>query len=112
MQEEYNPLLKNQTWDLVPLPSQRKLVIYRWVYRTTSIVDGHTNRYKSRLFTKGFQQVHGFDYVKTFAPVAKMDSIQLELSIVVAKGWEFHHMDVKNAFIHGDLSEDIYMEHP
>jgi hypothetical protein len=56
--------------------------------------------------------VHVIDYDETFAPVEKMDSIQLELSIVVAKGWEVHHMDVNNAFLHDDLSEEIYMEHP
>jgi hypothetical protein len=56
--------------------------------------------------------VHGIDYDETFAPIVKMDSICLELSIEVAKGWEVHHMDVKNAFLHGDLSKDIYMEQP
>jgi hypothetical protein len=56
--------------------------------------------------------VHGIDYDETFAPVAKMDSIHLEFSIVSAKGWEVHQMDMKNAFLHGDLSEEIYMEQP
>jgi hypothetical protein len=110
MQEEYNSLLENQTWDLVPLPSGRKLVRCRWVYRTKSVVDGHISRYKARLVSKGFQQVHGIDYDETFTPVVKMDSICLALSIVAAKGWEVHQMDVKNAFLHGDLSEEIYME--
>jgi hypothetical protein len=75
-------------------------------------VDGQINRYKARLVTKGFQQVHGVDYDDTFAPIANMDSIRLALSIAVAKGWEVHQMDVKNAFLHSDLSEDIYMEEP
>jgi hypothetical protein len=112
MQEEYKSLLKKQTWDLVPLPSGRKLVRCRWVYRTKSVVDGQIDRYKSRLVAKGFQQVHGIDYDETFAPVVKMDSIRLALSIAVAKGWEVHQMDVKNSFLHGDLSEEIYMEQP
>ena len=105
MQEEYNSLLENQTWDLVPLPSGRKLVRCRWVYRTKSAVDGQINRYKSMLVTKGFQQVHGIDYDETFAPVENMDSIHLALSIVEDKGWEVHQMDMNNAFLHGDLSE-------
>jgi hypothetical protein len=67
---------------------------------------------KARLVSKGFQQVHGIDYDETFAPVVKMDSIRLALSIVETKGWEVHQMDVKNAFLHGDLSEEIYMEQP
>jgi poly-D-alanine transfer protein DltD len=101
MQEEYNSLLENQTWDLVPLPSGRKLVRCRWVYRTKSAMDGQVSRYKARLVSKGFQQVHDIDYDETFSPVAKMDSIHLALSIATTKGWEVHHMDVKNAFLHG-----------
>jgi hypothetical protein len=112
MQEEYTSLLKNQTWDLVPLTSGRKLVRCRWVYRTKSIADGQINRYKSKLVTEGFQQVHGIDFDETFAPVVKMDSIRLELAIVAAKGWEVHQMDMKNAFLHGDLSKEIYMGQP
>jgi hypothetical protein len=107
MQEEYKSLLKNQTWDLVPLPAGRKLVRCRWVYRTKSTADGQVSRYKSR---QGFQQVHNIDYDENFAPVAKMDSILLALVIAAAKGWEVHQMDMKNAFLHGDISEDIYME--
>jgi hypothetical protein len=70
------------------------------------------DRYKAKLLAKGFQQVHGIDYDETFTLVEKMDSIRLALAIAAAKGWEFHHMDVKNAFLHGDLYEDIYMEQP
>jgi hypothetical protein len=112
MQEEYNSLLKNQTWDLVPLPYIRKLVICRWVYRTKSAADGQISKYKAKLIYKGFQYVHGIDYDDTFAPVAKMDSIHLALAIAATKGWEVHQIDVKNALLHGDLSEEIYMEQP
>ena len=110
MQEEYNSLLENQTWDLVPLPLGRKFVRCRWVYRTKSAADGQISRYKARLVAKGFHQVHGIDYDETFTPVVKMDSIRLALSIVATKGWEVHHMDMKNAFLHGNISEEIYME--
>jgi hypothetical protein len=112
MQEEYNSLLENQNWDLVPIPYGRKLVKCRWVYKTKSAVDGQISRYKAKLVAKGFQQVHGIDYDETFALVAKMDSIRLALAIATTKVWEVHHMDVKNAFIHDDLSEEIYMEQP
>jgi hypothetical protein len=64
------------------------------------------------LVSKGFQQVHDIDYDETFAPVVKTDSIRLALSIAISKGWEFHQMDVKNAFLHGDISKEIYMEKP
>eukprot|EP00253_Pinus_taeda_P016659 PITA_16659 len=112
MEEEYNSLLENQTWDLVPLPSGRKLVRCKWVYRTKSAADGKITRRKARLVAKGFQQVHDIDYDETFAPVAKMDSIRLTLAIAATQQWEVDQMDVKNAFLHGDLSEEIYMEQP
>jgi hypothetical protein len=75
MQEEYNSLLENQSWDLFPLPFGRKLVRCRCVYKTKITTDGQISKYKARLVTKGFQQVHGIDYDETFAPVVKMDSI-------------------------------------
>jgi hypothetical protein len=110
MQEEHDSLQENQTWDLVPLPPGRKLIRCKWVYRTKREAYGHVSMYKARLVAKGFQQIHGIDYDETFAPVENMDSIHLALAIVVAKGWEVHSMDVKNYFLHGDLSEEIYME--
>jgi hypothetical protein len=112
MQEEYDSLLENQTWDLVPLPPGRKLVICKWVYRTKREADGQVRRYKEILVAKGFQQIHGIDYDETFAPVENMDSIHLVLAIATTKGWEVHQMDVKNDFLHGDISEEIYMEKP
>ena len=60
-------------------------------------------KHKAILFAKGYSQVHGFDYTETFAPVAKMDSIRLVLVVAASKGWQVHHMDVKSAFLHGDL---------
>jgi hypothetical protein len=112
MQEEYNSLLENQTWDLVPLHSRRELVRCRWVYRAKRTVNGHISRYKARLVAKGFQQVHGIEYDETFTPLAKMDSIRLALEIATSKGSEVHQMDMKNAFLHDDLSQEIYMENP
>jgi hypothetical protein len=75
MQKEYNSLLENQTWDLIPLPSRRKIVRCRWVYGTKSAANGQISIYKSRLVAKYFQRVHGIDYDETFTPVAKIDSI-------------------------------------
>lgn len=68
------------------------------------------DKYKARLVAKGFFQVAGVDYNETFAPIAKMNSIRLTLAIAVAHGWAIHQMDVKSAFLHGDLDEKIYME--
>jgi hypothetical protein len=112
MQEEYNSLLEKHNWDLVPLPSGNKLVRCRWVYRNKSAIDGNISRYKARLVAKGFKKVYGIEYDENFTLVEKMDSIHLALSIATTKGWLVHQMDVKNAFLHDDLLEEIYMEKP
>ena len=90
---------KNATWELVSLPPRRKLVQCKWVYQKKFAADGTTGKYKSCLVAKGFSQVQGVDYLETFAPVAKMDSIRLVLAIAASKHWEVHHMDVKSDFI-------------
>eukprot|EP00253_Pinus_taeda_P001541 PITA_01541 len=110
MNEEYRSLLANDTWDLVPLPKGQKLVRCKWVYRTKYGPDGKVDKYKARLVAKGFSQVEGLDYTETFSPVAKMNSIRLVLSLAASSKWEVHQMDVKSAFLHGDLHEEIYME--
>eukprot|EP00253_Pinus_taeda_P012672 PITA_12672 len=112
MNEEYHSLLANDTWDLVPLPKGRKLVRCKWVYRTKYGPDGKVDKHKARLVAKGFSQVEGIDYTETFSPVAKMNSIRLVLSLAASLKWEVHQMDIKSAFLHGDLHEEIYMEQP
>eukprot|EP00253_Pinus_taeda_P017382 PITA_17382 len=112
MNEEYHSLLANDTWDLVPLPKGRKLVRCKWVYRTKYGPDGKVDKHKARLVAKGFSQVEGIYYTETFSPVAKMNSIRLVLSLAASLKWEVHQMDVKSAFLHGDLHEEIYREQP
>ena len=106
-EEEFNSLQKNNTWELVDLPPGRKLVQCKWVFKTKFATDGSPLKYKEILVAKGYSQVHGIYYNETFAPVAKMDSIRLALAIVASKQWEVHHMDVKCAFLNGDLNEEI-----
>jgi hypothetical protein len=103
MNEEYRSLMENDTWDLVSLPKGRKLVKCKWVYRTKYASDGSVERHKARLVTKGFSQVEGIDYNETFSLVDKMNSIRLLLSLSASHKWEVHQMDVKYAFLHGDL---------
>eukprot|EP01018_Ginkgo_biloba_P029061 Gb_03163 [translate_table: standard] len=112
MNAEYRSLLKNDTWDLVPLPKGRKIVRCKWVYRTKYATNGNVEKYKAPLVAKGFSQVEGVDYSETFAPVAKMNSIRLVLSLAVSHKWVVHQMDVKSAFLNDDLQEEIYMEQP
>ena len=112
MQEEYSSLMRNHTRDLVPLPKGRKLVRCKWIYWTKFVADGSVDKHKAHLVTKGFSQVPGIDYSENFALVARINSIRLVLAIAAANRWEAHQMDVKSAFLHGDLQEEIYMEQP
>ena len=105
MKEEFNLLQKNNTWELVDLPPGRKLVKCKWVFKTNFDADGSPLKYKGWLVSKGYSQVHGIDYNETFAPVEKMDSIRLALAIAASRQWEVHHMDVKCAFLIGDMNE-------
>ena len=107
MDEYFNSLRKNATWELVSLPPGRKLVQCKWFFQKNVGVYGTTCKYKSRLVAKGFSQVQGVDYHETFAPVGKMDSIRLVLAIAASKHCEVHHMDVKSYFIHGYMNEEI-----
>ena len=81
----------------------------KWVFKNKFVSDGSPLKYKVIFVSKGYSQVHRIDYNETFAPVAKMDSIRLALDIVASKQWEVHHMDVKCAFLNGDMNEKIYM---
>eukprot|EP00253_Pinus_taeda_P030683 PITA_30683 len=113
MNEEYRSLLANDTRDFFPLPKGRKLLRCKWVYRTKYGTDGKFDKHKACLVAKGFSQVEGIDYTETFSPVAKMNSIHIVLSLATSFKWEFHQMDVKSAFLHGDLHhEEIYIEQP
>jgi hypothetical protein len=110
MQEEYDSLVVNNTWSLVPLPKGRKPTSCKWVFKIKHVVDGEIKRYKARLVARGFTQTFGVDYNKTFALVTKFVLICCILALAAIKGMEIHQMDVKTAFLNGDLEKEIYME--
>ncbi|KAH9650374.1 protein kinase domain-containing protein [Citrus sinensis] len=112
MNDEMRSLQKNQTWELVDLPQGKKPVGCRWIYTIKYKADGSIERYKARLVAKGYTQTYGIDYTDTFALVAKINIIRILLSLVVNLDWPVQQFDVKNAFLHGDLSEEIYMDLP
>ncbi|XP_071685423.1 uncharacterized protein [Lolium perenne] len=112
MQEEYNALMENKTWHLVPPSSTRNLIDCKWVYRVKKNADGTVDRYKARLVAKGFKQRYGIDYEDTFSPVVKAATIRLVLTVAVSRGWSLRQLDVKNAFLHGVLEEEVYMKQP
>ncbi|CAL8151775.1 unnamed protein product [Prunus armeniaca] len=112
MEEEIQALDENNTWTIVKLPEGKKPVGCKWVYKIKFRSDGSIERHKARLVAKGFTQTYGVDYKETFAPVAKMNTIRVLLSIAVNYDWPLYQMDVKNAFLHGDLKEEVYMNIP
>ena len=103
--EEMRALEKNQTWELIDLPKEKRTVGCKWVFTVKFKSDGPLERYKARLVAKGFTQTYGIDYSKTFAPVAKLNTVRVLLSIVVNLDWQLQQLDVKNAFLNGDLKE-------
>src|SRR4051812_12485303 len=112
MQEELQDLKKNNTWELVPLPAGKRAVGCKWVYTVKQTPEGKVERYKARLVAKGYSQTYGIDYDETFAPVAKMSTVRTLVSCAANFNWPLHQLDVKNAFLHGDLQEEVYMEIP
>jgi hypothetical protein len=96
----------------VDLPQGKQPVGCKWVFTIKHTPEGKVDRYKARLVAKGYTQTYGIDYEETFAPVAKMNSVRTLISCAVNLDWEIYQMDVKNAFLHGDLQEEIYMEIP
>jgi len=103
MDEEMAALDANMTWELVPLPEGKKAIGCKWVYKVKHNLDGSISKYKVRLVAKGYAQTHGINYEETFAPVAKMATMRAMIAVVASKGWVLHQMDVKNAFLHGEL---------
>ncbi|KAL5795083.1 hypothetical protein ACOSP7_003677 [Xanthoceras sorbifolium] len=112
MKEEIAALEQNQTWELVPKPRDVKPISCKWVYKIKYRPDGSIKRYKARLVARGFSQQYGLDYDETFSPVAKLTTVRILLALAANKNWNLWQMDVKNAFLHGELDREIYMIQP
>ncbi|CAJ2647961.1 unnamed protein product [Trifolium pratense] len=112
MQSEFDALIRNKTWDLVPRPCDANLIRCMWIFRHKKNSDGSFERYKARLVGDGRSQVAGVDCDETFSPVVKPATIRIVLTIALSKSWPIHQLDVQNAFLHGDLHETVYMHQP
>ncbi|KAJ9562193.1 hypothetical protein OSB04_007353 [Centaurea solstitialis] len=112
MDAEMAAIISNYTWDLVPKPSDANIVGNRWLFRHKFDNNGRLERYKARLVAQGFSQQPGLDFDDTFSPVVKPATIRTVLSISISRNWPIHQLDVKNAFLHGDLTETVYMRQP
>jgi len=112
MKEEMESMKINQVWDLVDLPSGRRSIGNKWVLKIKRKADGLIERYKARLVVKGYTQEEGIDYEDTFSPVVRITSVRLILAIVVHMDLKLYQMDVRIAFLNGELNEEIYMDQP
>ncbi|GKC37910.1 ribonuclease H-like domain-containing protein [Tanacetum coccineum] len=112
MVDEYNALISNETWALVPRLANVNIVRSMWLFKHKFNADGSLSMYKARLVMNGHSQQQGIDCNETFSSVVKPATICTVLSLAVIRDWHIHPLDVKNAFLHGQLSETVYMHQP
>ena len=112
MSEEIEAMHANNTWSIVPLPADKTSIGCRWVYTNKMNSDGTLARHKARLVAKGYTQQQGVDFIETFSPVAKLISVKFLLAIASSQNWFLSQLDISNAFLNGDLFEEVYMDMP
>ncbi|GKA20495.1 putative RNA-directed DNA polymerase [Tanacetum coccineum] len=112
MKQEIQALEENKTWTLEELPKGKRAIDSKWVYKIKYKPNGDVERYKAHLVAKGCTQMEGVDFHETFTPVAKLVTVRTLLTVAVKRNWHIHQLDVNNAFLHGDLNEDVYMKLP
>jgi len=112
MNSKFDALLRNQTWELVPPSRHLNVIGCRWIFKIKRKADSSIERYKARLVAKGYHQQLGVDFHETYSPVVKHATIWLVLSIAVCNNWTVRQLDVQNAFLHGNLTELVYMDQP
>eukprot|EP00253_Pinus_taeda_P031213 PITA_31213 len=110
MVEEYDSIVKNSSWEIVPRPEGKSMVGLRWIYKVKQAADGSVEKYKAIFIARGFSQIEGIDCEDTFAPVSRYSSIRTILALSAQMGWHIHLMDVKTAFLNGVIEEEVYIE--
>jgi hypothetical protein len=110
MVEEYESIVKNSAWEIVPRSVDKSVIGSRWIYKVKQAADGSVEKYKARFMVWGFSQIEGVDYDETFAPITRYSSIRSIFALSVQMGWHIHQMDVKIAFLNGIVEEEVYIE--
>jgi hypothetical protein len=109
---EYQSIMKNDVWDIVPRPKGKCVVTSKWIYKIKHATDGSIEKHKARFLARGFSQVEGIDYEKTFNTIARYTSIWTIIALVSTLGWRLHQMDMKTTFLNGEIEEEVYIEQP
>jgi hypothetical protein len=112
MKAEMDAVEKNRTWELADLSRGHRAITLKWVFKLKRDEVGAIIKHKDRLVARGFLQREGIDFDDAFAPVARMKSVRLLLALAAQEGWRVHHIDVKSAFLNGDLKEEVYVHQP
>jgi hypothetical protein len=112
MIEELASIKKNQTWELVELPSNKKAIQVKWVFKLKLNPDGTIAKYKARLVARGFLQREWLDYSEVYSPVARIETVRLVVAVATAREWPMYHLDVKSAFLNGPLEELVFVTQP
>lgn len=112
MRAEINSIEENNTWELVDQPEGVKVIGVKWIFKTKLNEKGEVDKHKARLVVKGYHQQHGVDFYEVFAPVARWDTVRAIIAFAAQRRWTIFQLDVKSAFLHGELEEDVYVEQP
>ncbi|KAL1223769.1 Retrovirus-related Pol polyprotein from transposon RE2 [Cardamine amara subsp. amara] len=112
MKEKIQMIEKNGTWEMVKKPKEKNIISVKWIYRLKTNANGDPIKHKARLVARGFTQEYGVDYLETFAPVSRHDTIRTILTVAAQERWKLYQMDVKSAFLNGELQEEIYVSQP
>lgn len=112
MRQELDAIEANKTWELVTLPPGHKTIGVKWIFKLKKDAEGRIVKHKARLVAKGYAQEYGVDFDEVYAPVTRLETVRLLLALAAKSEWEVHHLDVKTAFLNGDLKEEVYVSQP
>lgn len=112
MNNEIQSIEKNNTWSLINLSKGAWKVGVKWIYKTKRDENGEVVKHKTRLVAKGYSQREGVDYTEVYAPVERLDTVRTIIALAASRRWNVYQLDVKSAFLHGNLKENVYVEQP